>query len=253
MGSKPKPKPQRASCSARLKGSGVLDSVTVVSGPGVEVVLFDLGGVLVDVAGVGVMCEWAGVDSEEEMWRRWLGCRWVRAFERGHCSPEEFATGVVDDWCLDVDPDEFLQGFASWLTGPYEGAEALLDDLGEGLVLGCLSNTNPIHWDWGFVRWPLLERFDHHFLSFALGLVKPDRQIFDHVVQTLGVEPGRVLFLDDNLVNVEGARGVGLRAAHVRGVAAARQALAANGISRVSPYVQDLDRTPSRHTATNAR
>jgi HAD superfamily hydrolase (TIGR01509 family) len=196
----------------------------------VEAVLFDLGGVLVDVAGAGVMCELTGVDSEDEVWRRWLGCRWVRAFERGQCLPEEFATGVVDDWCLDVDPGKFLEGFASWLSGPYEGAEALLDDVGERVVLGCLSNTNSVHWECGFGRWPLLERFDHRFLSFALGMVKPDRQIFDHVVQTLGVEPGRVLFLDDNLVNVEGARTVGLRAAHVRGVAAARQALAANGL-----------------------
>ena len=40
----------------------------------------------------------------------------------------------------------------------------------------------------------------------------------------------RVLFLDDNLVNVEGAREVGFVAVHVRGVDEARRALADAGV-----------------------
>ena len=60
----------------------------------VDVVLFDLGGVLIDFGGVGPMKELAGIASDEEVWRRWLGCRWVRDFERGRCSPEDFAAGV---------------------------------------------------------------------------------------------------------------------------------------------------------------
>lgn len=194
-------------------------------------VLFDLGGVLVEVAGVGAMRKLAGVDSDEELWRRWLQCDWVRAFERGGCSPEEFAAGVVDDWQLDIDPAEFLAAFAVWPTGPYDGAEALVDAVAaSGAVIGCLSNTNALHWESHFLRWPLLQRFDHYFLSFSLGMVKPDREIFDHVAAMLGVEPGRVLFLDDNLLNVEGARAAGLQGQRVRGVAEAREALTAAGL-----------------------
>jgi hypothetical protein len=64
----------------------------------VEMVLFDLGGVLADFGGVGPMRELADLDTDEEEWKRWLACRWVRAFERGSCAAEEFAVGLVSEW-----------------------------------------------------------------------------------------------------------------------------------------------------------
>jgi HAD superfamily hydrolase (TIGR01509 family) len=60
--------------------------------------------------------------------------------------------------------------------------------------------------------------------------VKPDQALFEHVAGLLPVEPARVLFLDDNLVNVEGARAVGFQAEHARGPAEARRALVERGV-----------------------
>ena len=40
------------------------------------------------------MLELTGMESEEDLWRRWLTCRWVRCFESGGCSETEFAAGV---------------------------------------------------------------------------------------------------------------------------------------------------------------
>ncbi len=54
---------------------------------------------------------------------------------------------------------------------------------------------------------PLIEPFEFRFLSFELGLVKPDRAIFESVAAGMPVHPGRVLFLDDNAGNVEGCGG----------------------------------------------
>ena len=48
-----------------------------------DVVLFDLGGVLVDFGGVQAMKELSGITDDDELWHRWLTCRWVREFERG--------------------------------------------------------------------------------------------------------------------------------------------------------------------------
>ncbi|HEX3900917.1 MAG TPA: hypothetical protein VHW74_17335, partial [Mycobacteriales bacterium] len=50
-------------------------------------------------------------------------------------------------------------------------------------------------------------------------------EIFEHVVAQLGLEPDRVLFLDDNIINVEGARVAGLQSERVRGIAEARAAI----------------------------
>ena len=61
----------------------------------IEVVLFDLGGVLFDFGGVEPMKSLSGIEHDDEIWRRWLGCPWVRTFERGSCSADQFAEGVV--------------------------------------------------------------------------------------------------------------------------------------------------------------
>ena len=81
-----------------------------------DLVLFDLGGVLIELSGVTVMRELAGMDSDDELWERWLSCPWVRAFERGECTPEEFAVGMVEEWTLTVAPDVFLSAFRGWST-----------------------------------------------------------------------------------------------------------------------------------------
>ena len=191
----------------------------------IAIVLFDLGGVLVDFGGVDAMKDLAHIEDDELLWHRWLSCPWVRRFERGECSDADFATGMVDEWELDVTPDDFLDQFRSWLGGPLPGAEALVEEVRRTHPAGCLSNTNALHWDQNFSRWPILDAFDFRFLSFQLGVVKPDRDLFERVAQLLPVAAHRVLFLDDNLVNVEGAQAVGFVAAHVRGVDEARRAL----------------------------
>ena len=196
----------------------------------IDVVLFYLGGVLVDFGGVVAMKTLAAIDDDELLWRRWLTCRWVRAFERGDCSPDDFARGVVDDWALSISADEYLEAFRTWLGGPLEGADELVADTRRVVRVGCLSNTNALHWPDAERRWPVLGAFDARFLSFEMGCVKPDRVIFDRVADALGTPRERILFLDDNAINVEGAIAAGFRAVRAVGPAEARRALAAAGL-----------------------
>jgi putative hydrolase of the HAD superfamily len=57
-----------------------------------------------------------------------------------------------------------------------------------------------------------LERFDHITFSFELGVVKPQREIYDDVVRGVGVAAGDALFIDDRPENIEGAHAAGLQA-----------------------------------------
>jgi glucose-1-phosphatase len=196
----------------------------------VEVVLFDLGGVLAGFGGVERMGELSRISDAEEIWRRWLGCPWVRRFESGGCSAEAFADGVVADWELSVSGPEFLAEFRSWLTGPFPGAEDLVAQTRAHAVTACFSNTNSVHWEAGGSGWELMGHFDRTFLSFQLGRRKPDAEAFLAVAEDLGVEPGRILFLDDNSINVEAARQVGYRAERTEGVDNARSALVSAGL-----------------------
>ena len=79
--------------------------------------------------------------------------------------------------------------------------------------IGCLSNTNSFQWDTHFEGAPIVEAFEFRFLSFELGMVKPDHEIFEEVAARLPVAPEQVLFLDDNAANVAGAERSGSRPA----------------------------------------
>jgi putative hydrolase of the HAD superfamily len=196
----------------------------------IEIVLFDLGGVLLEVGGVAPMRELSGIDTDEELWARWLGCRWVQQLEAGRCTPDEFAAGVVADWELSVTPAAFLATFGAWVNQPFPGAPELVAETRDAARVGCLSNTNAFQWDAHFGALPLMDAMEFRFLSFELGLVKPDRAIFEAVAAGLPASPDRVLFLDDNAVNVSAAAAFGFAARHVRGVDAAHRALVEAGV-----------------------
>ncbi len=196
----------------------------------VEMVLFDLGGVLLQLRGVPSMRELSGISSDDELWRRWLGCPWVRRFESGACSDEDFARGVVDDWGLSISPTAFLDEFRTWPSGPLPGAEALVAEVMVQVPVGCFSNTNALHWHEHLARWPLVRMFETRFLSFEIGALKPDRRAFDYVAAQVGLPPHRVLFLDDNLTNVDGGIAAGFSGVRVAGVSEARRALITAGV-----------------------
>jgi putative hydrolase of the HAD superfamily len=196
----------------------------------IDIVLFDLGGVLIEPGGIGTMRELSGIGTDEELWARWLSCRWVRRFEAGLCSPDEFAAGVVSDWRLGLEPGAFLEEFGAWVNDPFPGALELVAAVRDDVGVGCLSNTNAVQWHAHYEGTPVTETFEFRFLSFELGMVKPDREIFEEVAARLPVPPGRILFLDDNAANVTAAEATGFVGRHVRGVEEARRSLDAEGV-----------------------
>ncbi len=200
------------------------------NGSPTDVVLFDLGGVLVELGGVVDMRRLSGLDSDDDIMRRWLECRWVRQFESGTCTAEEFAAGVVADWGLAIGTDDFLESFVGWPRSLFEGATKLVADTSEACAVACLSNTNALHWEFQVERWGLEELFETVFLSYRLGMVKPDAATFQHVIDALDVPAERIVLLDDSQLNVDGARSVGMRAARVLGPDQARRELVRLGV-----------------------
>ena len=190
-----------------------------------EVVLFDLGGVLIELGGIADLASFAQEWSEDELWRRWLECPWVRRFERGQCGADEFAVGMVDSWSMTVEPDVFLEAFAGWPLGLLPGAHELVHSIKPAARVCCLSNTNTVHAERQWAEFGLEGFFEERFFSHEMGLVKPDREAFDHVIKALGCPAEKILFLDDNQINVDGARAAGLRAERTRGTTEARAVL----------------------------
>jgi len=196
----------------------------------IEVVLFDLGGVLVRLGGLSAMQGLTGTGSEDKLWDRWLACPWVRSFQRGQCQPEDFAVGVVADLALAISPAEFLERFRRWPEGPFDGAVELVGTVRALVRVGCLSNTNAVHWDRIRDSWGLDQLFDFVFLSHEMGLLKPDPEIFERVSSVAGCASEQIAFLDDAVSNVDQARSMGFQARKVNGVDQATAALVELGV-----------------------
>jgi putative hydrolase of the HAD superfamily len=196
-----------------------------------DAILFDLGGVLIELAGVEQMLAWCpDLGDTAELWRRWLRSAAVRRYETGGAQREEFAAELIGEFALPVDTPTFLRAFEHWPRALYPGATDLLAALAPRFRLASVSNTNELHWEKFRRDWSLPDFFHHNFPSHEVGMLKPDADYFAHVVAALGVPAQRVLFVDDNALNVEAAAELGIVARRVAGVDGVRATLAALGL-----------------------
>jgi putative hydrolase of the HAD superfamily len=201
----------------------------------VDTILFDLGGVLIELAGVDQMIGWSpGISTQEELWRRWLESSAVRRFETGAIGSGDFAVAVIEEFGCPVSVDEFLAAFTWWPRRVYPGAFELLGTLRDRYRLASVSNTNEIHWDRFSNAWKLDEAFHHNFPSYLVGKLKPDAEYFEHVLEALDVPAHRVLFIDDNTINVDAAARLGMHTRRVAGVDGARRAFDELGLLAAS-------------------
>ena len=187
--------------------------------PEFDVLLFDLGGVLMDFAGFeelrGLL---PGSLLRSEVRDRWIHSPAVQRFERGDITARRFAEAVIEDLEISLEPPEFLTAFIEWARPPYPGAIELLQCLGRRYRIAALSNANELHSPLHRRRFEhVLDRF---YFSDEIGAVKPERAIYEHVIGDLGVPANRIAFFDDTPVNVEAARAAGIAASRVDGFAA---------------------------------
>ena len=198
----------------------------------INAIVFDLGGVLVELSGVNTMLRWSALNlNEEGLWQRWLHSPTVRAFETGVINADQFAEQLVVEMQLQVEPQEFLDAFVAWPTGLFDGVPELLTKLRQDFSLACLSNTNALHWPRLMEEMQLASHLDHSFGSHLLGKIKPDHDIYEHLIDKLSVAPNSILFFDDHALNVNAAQSLGIQAVHARGVTEVIEYLRNSGLT----------------------
>lgn len=192
----------------------------------INLILFDIGGVVVEQSGVDTLHAWMGHRfTTDEIWEYWTHAPEIHAFECGNLSREDFAMSVIRDLKLPVTPSEFIQEFTSWPVGFFPLAQKQLLELRRNIPTACYTNTNELHWPRLRDEFGIPDLFTHSFASHETGITKPDVQAFEHVCDTLNTNPNTILFFDDNLTNVKAAESVGLLARHVKGWAAVQDEL----------------------------
>lgn len=175
-----------------------------------SLLLFDLGGVLIESTVFSHLQRLLPTYIEQqELKERWLFSPSVRQFECGRISPNEFANQFIAEWDLPLSPKTFLDDFAAWPRNFFPGAYEMIQALRQFYRVGCLSNSNPVHWQ----RFEAIdEAFDVTLFSHLLGAIKPDPEIFIRALDTCAVDADKVMFFDDCSANVDTARQIGMQA-----------------------------------------
>ncbi len=199
----------------------------------VDALLFDLGRVVIDLDFARAFACWAGhARCEPRLFEDQFG-RDIshRRHEVGEIDTREYFADLKASFDVDISYDQFIEGWNAIFIGEVPGMADLLKRAARQLPLYAFTNTNPDHELVWSTRFPdILANFKEIFVSSTIRLRKPDAAAFDHVVKAIGVPAERIVFFDDMIENVEGARARGLQAVHVRSSADVANAFAALGL-----------------------
>ena len=184
----------------------------------IKALLFDLGGVVIDIDFDRVFESWAGYanQSVEVIKSRFAFDSHYERHERGEINASEYFASLRKTLGINISNDEFIEGWNSIYIGEMPGVVKLLSDIKEKCPIYGFTNSNAAHQSVWSVRFDnILKLFKKVFVSSEIGKRKPEPDAFRFLSDEIGVNPDNILFFDDSLGHVEGARAVGMKAVHV--------------------------------------
>ncbi|WP_456640207.1 HAD-IA family hydrolase [Bradyrhizobium sp. USDA 10063] len=198
-----------------------------------DVLLFDLGRVVLDIDFGKVMTIWAGHAGCEpaELAARFVMDESYRHHEVGKIDDAAFFASLRQSLGIEISDAQFLEGWNAIFAGEMPGIAEHLARAKVRLPLYAFSNTNPPHIEHFSTAYSdVLGHFRQIFFSSTIGFRKPDAEAYDYVVKAIGVPASRIVFFDDSAENIRGARAAGLNAIHVTSSDDVTNALLALGI-----------------------
>ena len=177
------------------------------------VVLFDLGKVLVDF-------DWAIVAGRIAPHSRFSadqlldGLRTsplLPAYELGRLSSREFFEQVRDLIAYRGSINEFAAQFGDMFSEIPEMTALHARVRAAGFSTYIFSNTNDFAIRFVREHFPFFANFDGYFLSYELGVMKPESGIYERAEQVTGRTGESILYVDDHGPNVDAAKARGWR------------------------------------------
>ncbi len=193
-----------------------------------KALLFDLGGVLVDIDFSRALRAWAPYSALpiEELRARFRQDSAYEQHERGQIDATEYFAHVAKTLELSATLEEIERGWNSIFVSEIRETRALAEAQRKTLPCYVFTNTNHSHQStWSRLYPGLVRAFDRIFASHELGLRKPEAEAYTRVCQLTRTRPADILFFDDLPENVQAAKDSGLQAVLVRSPRDVRAAL----------------------------
>ena len=135
-----------------------------------------------------------------------------RQLEHGEIDMKEFCNEARRLTGVNASDEAIEDAWLRLLVGvPHERLEKILE-LRKKYRVFLLSNTNAFHWDYSVKEYfkDTDRYFEKMYLSYKLGLTKPDRRIFEYMLSDAGINPDESLLLDDSADNCKAAEELGI-------------------------------------------
>ncbi len=184
-----------------------------------EALLFDLGGVLVDIDFARALNAWAPYSrlSLAELRSSFTHDVQYERHERGEIEAAEYFAHLAKTLHLSANLCQIEQGWNSIFVGEIVRTRRLVENMRAHLPCYAFTNTNASHMKtWSRLFPSVVGAFDRIFASHELGLRKPDRSAYDQICQRVALPAASIVFYDDLPANVAAAVDAGLQGVLVR-------------------------------------
>jgi glucose-1-phosphatase len=186
---------------------------------GVKNIIFDLGGVLLNIDPKKTIEAFGRLGMEQLIGDKGLSYDHdiFYLMEQGKVTPEEFRNGVRQLISAEVTDDQIDTAWTAMLLDFPANRVELVKNLRNNYKIYLFSNTNAIHVKqyhadfrklYGF---EVSSLFEIDFYSNEIGYRKPSPESFQEIIRLSGINPEESIFIDDSLPNVEAAIGCGLK------------------------------------------
>src|SRR5690606_4341153 len=160
-----------------------------------------------------------GIENFEELYSQAKQSSLFDLLEVGKISPSQFRNDIRHICQTNLSDNQIDEAWNAMLLDLPITILDLLHELKEdGFSLFLLSNTNQIHYE---AYTQLLQRnlgitgleelFDQSFFSHEIGRRKPNPETFLWVLKTINLKANEVIFIDDSIQHVEGAKEIGIK------------------------------------------
>ena len=186
-------------------------------------IIFDLGGVLLNINPLLSLLEFARIcNTDPEILQSRLAADSIfQKYDTGKFTDSQFRNELCRIMNYNAADEEIDAAWNILLLDFPPARVNMLKQLRRNYRIFLLSNTNGIHFrkythdfskKYGISMTSL---FDKLYLSYEIGIHKPDEGIYKHVLQDAGLNAGECLFIDDSLPNIEAAERMGMQCIHI--------------------------------------
>ena len=178
-----------------------------------KTVIFDMGGVLINLEWDSMCARLQARSGLADVGPEVVNGPIAMSAMLGQLTPHAYHEALCEKLDASLSYEDFIDIWNSLLSAN-EAIVPLVERLKSDhhLVLG--SNTDPVHFSYAVEKFHVVQNFEQYFLSYEMGLLKPDPAFFHHILQTLGTPAAECIFIDDRAENVDAALSVGITTFH---------------------------------------